>query len=220
MQIIINDTDACWAEVLDVLSGARVTVAGAPTGRTTMGVPAEQYLGLSDTPAAPLPDVAAVAQDLGRDFMKDIANMAERQIDAQGIPWDQRIHASSKAKTADGNWRVKRNVAPELVAQITAELKGAMGLPAPAPAPVALVVVPPAPPAPVAPPPPPAAPAIVVDPFNDLMTYITGRQAAKTITAAKVMEVVKAQGFDSLMTLAQRPDLIPTLRAALEKVTG
>lgn len=53
-------------------------------------------------------------------------------LDKNGLPWDERIHASSKAKVADGTWRQKRGVDTGLVATVEAELKALMGLPSPA----------------------------------------------------------------------------------------
>lgn len=51
-------------------------------------------------------------------------------VDADGLPWDARIHSSNHAKVADGTWRKKRGVADELVALVTAELRQAMAAPA------------------------------------------------------------------------------------------
>lgn len=45
-------------------------------------------------------------------------------VDASGLPWDARIHSESKATVADGTWRKRRNVDPELVKQVEAELRG------------------------------------------------------------------------------------------------
>lgn len=45
-------------------------------------------------------------------------------VDATGLPWDARIHSESKATVADGTWRKRRNVDPELVKQVEAELRG------------------------------------------------------------------------------------------------
>lgn len=101
------------------------------------------------------------------------------EVDADGIPWDGRIHSSSKKKTADNRWKVARNMDPELVRKVRAELIALRdaangGAPpaapaAPAPAPVVSMTAP-QPPAPPAAPPfvntltglppaPPAAPA-------------------------------------------------------------
>lgn len=97
---------------------------------------------------------------------------ASADLDKNGLPWDARIHSSSKAKTAKDEWKKLRGVDDALVAAVTAELLGkspaapaaapAMAPPPPPPAPAAAANVPPIPPAPpaasapVAPPPPPA----------------------------------------------------------------
>lgn len=45
-------------------------------------------------------------------------------LDSEGIPWDSRIHASSKAKVANGTWRTKRGADENEVYKIKAELRG------------------------------------------------------------------------------------------------
>lgn len=68
------------------------------------------------------------------------------ELDKHGLPWDNRIHAETKAKIADGSWRKKRGVDPALVAQVEAELRQVMGAPsaplaqgvAPVPTPVSV----------------------------------------------------------------------------------
>lgn len=45
-------------------------------------------------------------------------------VDSAGVPWDARIHASSKATVADGTWRMKRGVDKAVVDAVTAELNG------------------------------------------------------------------------------------------------
>lgn len=45
-------------------------------------------------------------------------------LDASGRPWDERIHAGSKAKNADGTWRQRRNLPDGLREQVEAELRG------------------------------------------------------------------------------------------------
>jgi hypothetical protein len=91
--------------------------------------------------------------------------------DAAGLPWDARIHSSSKALNADGTWRVRRGLNPVIKNQVEAELRApkvpAMpgNVPPAPPAPAAAgsdtvaVVPPPAPPvtAPPVPVPPPVA---------------------------------------------------------------
>lgn len=81
-------------------------------------------------------------------------------VDADGVPWDSRIHsgpADKRPKNADGRWRRGRGVDDETYATVTAELRVANGQPA-APTPAAAPPAPPVPEAPVAAPPVPVAP--------------------------------------------------------------
>ena len=52
------------------------------------------------------------------------------EVDAMGVPWDARIHSGSRARVADGSWRQKRNLDPNVLAQVESELRQTMGLPA------------------------------------------------------------------------------------------
>lgn len=90
------------------------------------------------------------------------------EVDKDGVPWDERIHSSSKGQTAKGIWKKRKNLPEGLYERITAELKGGpVAVETPPPAPVVEDTPPPAPaattppPAPAAttPPPAPSAPA-------------------------------------------------------------
>lgn len=54
-------------------------------------------------------------------------------VDAEGYPWDERIHASSRATVADGTWRKKRGVDDALVAEVRAEWDAKLRSAVPAP---------------------------------------------------------------------------------------
>lgn len=45
-------------------------------------------------------------------------------LDAKWIPWDARIHSSSKELNKDGTWRKRRGIDDALIAQVEAELRG------------------------------------------------------------------------------------------------
>lgn len=45
------------------------------------------------------------------------------ELDVNGLPWDERIHASSKTRNADGSWRQRRNLSPVTLETVTAELR-------------------------------------------------------------------------------------------------
>ena len=81
----------------------------------------------------------------------------EGGVDEDGLPWDDRIHASTKTKNANGTWKLKRGVDKDLVRQVRGELFAKQVQPStPTPAPQQ-----PAPtqtPAPAAPPAGPFAP--------------------------------------------------------------
>ena len=85
----------------------------------------------------------------------DDATAPTVELDKNGIPWDERIHAGTKRKNADGTWSLKKGVDKDLAAQIIAEYQSA------APTAPAAPSKPSAPSAPSAPttPAPPAAPA-------------------------------------------------------------
>lgn len=59
----------------------------------------------------------------------DGADYVGAELDAAGMPWDERIHSSTRSKLQNGNWKLKRGVDPDLVATITQ----AQSVPAPEP---------------------------------------------------------------------------------------
>jgi len=102
------------AELLDVLN---VTAPAAPAP--------------SAAPAAPAPSVTLPTGEDPRDVYGPgngpveayvpVAEPAEPLIDSRDMPWDERIHAASKAINSDGTWRKKRGVSDEIVAEVEAE---------------------------------------------------------------------------------------------------
>lgn len=82
------------------------------------------------------------------------AQTPSSELDATGLPWDPRIHSSTKSKNADNTWRAKRGT-DEIRPAIEAQLRAAVAAPS-APAGTA---VPPAPATVPLPPPLPAPPA-------------------------------------------------------------
>lgn len=79
------------------------------------------------------------------------------QYDANGMPWDARIHASNKAVTIGLAWKYKRGVDEVTKAAVEASLpRGAPVNASPAPGAAPQAPMPPLPPTPSAPPAPPA----------------------------------------------------------------
>ena len=143
-------------------------------------------------------------------------------IDKDGLPWDVRIHASSKAILASGKWRQKRNVDPALVTQVTAELRGAMAVPTPTAqeipngaAPGVGSVNAPPPPAPVTPPGPIApvdlasrAAPIVPGATNITFPNFMQRTTGAGIDQATIQATCAQHGLESIALLASRSDIL------------
>lgn len=154
-------------------------------------------------------------------------NPANVELDKDGLPWDARIHSSTKAKTADGAWRAKRGInGGDLVARVTAELRATMAVAAPAasPAPpMPSVVMPGAGPSAqdvFAPPPPTAVaiPAATTDApmtFQQLMPMVTGAMLANKLPQTALVEAINSIGLPTIPSLSQRPDLVPMVWASL-----
>lgn len=47
------------------------------------------------------------------------------ELDKNGIPWDERIHAGTKRKNADGTWSMKKGVDKDLYSEIMAQYQAA-----------------------------------------------------------------------------------------------
>lgn len=124
-----------------VAGGAGPFVQTAPDAGTAMiqdGFTAIPNLALAVTP---MPDLSG--QDDGDDEGDDnVATAIPPAVDSAGLPWDKRIHATTKGiNESDGTWRKKRNVSEATVASVEEELRNALpkpsaGILVPAPAPI------------------------------------------------------------------------------------
>jgi hypothetical protein len=136
-------------------------------------------------------------------------------LDKNGYPWDERIHASSRAKTADGSWRSKRGVDPALITQVEAELRALMAIPVAPVVSVPTATMPvPIPAASVPPPPAPAANDKQV--FISFITFAGKAIEAKKLTQEELKAAVEAAGVPSLPLLGNRLDLVPQVQASIE----
>lgn len=137
------------------------------------------------------------------------------QLDKNGLPWDGRIHASTKATVQDGSWKKRRGVDDAEVARVEAELRQVMGIPnAPAAAsPVAQVPAAPiaAPPSPPAAPSAPNVPAPTV-PGNAPVVSVATIAAAHTPTATA--HTAASAPPSSALTF---PQLVPKITAAVQQ---
>lgn len=126
------------------------------------------------------------------------------EVDSTGMPWDARIHASTKTKVDnDTKWKKRRGVDDALVEQVEAEL---LGTEAPATnAPVTSVPVPdtapivntPVPDAPTA-----AAPAMD---FNAFMATVSANVTAGVITPADLQTACGVLGLGAITDMKENP---------------
>lgn len=202
---------------------AGAVVAEEPAAPFVPAVPSTAVAAPSPTaPAAPLvttPAPTSATPQSATPVTGIAAPAPGVELDVKGMPWDGRIHASTRAKLQDGTWRQKRNTDPAYITQVENELRAAMGAPAPAAAapaaPTVAAAVPSAPPvtgAPAA----PAAPAggtTAASPssFAEFLQKVTAAVTAGSFAQADVIAACQAVGVPTLPALGARPDLIPSV---------
>ena len=146
------------------------------------------------TPAAAATPTAPAAQVTPQ-------QIANAEVDAEGLPWDGRIHAGTKTKTQKGIWTQKKGVDEAVRDAVVAELRQQY------PAAAATVTAPAAPQVAVSVPAisvPTAAPATPYAQLTDWLAKNTGE--GKQLTAAWVNEQFTANGT-SLPALAANQEL-------------
>lgn len=130
-------------------------------------------------------------------------NDAPPATDKNGLPWDERIHAGTKALNGDGTWKKRRGVDDATVAAVTAELTGAAPQPEPTPAPQ---TEPESTPAPTPAPQPETAPTPTPVPstnrIQDFQQIVQELQKAGTAAAADYMPKFHGQIVQTLLKLS------------------
>jgi len=130
------------------------------------------------------------------------------ELDAEGLPWDQRIHSSgqtqyatSSAKNKKDTWKLKKGVSPVLVGQVKTELRGVY----PDPSGVTETL----------PDAPPAAAAIpeagAITQWGQLMTAIT----EAGITPEQTHAACIAMGLSDVNALFSNPQAVPAVAQSL-----
>lgn len=193
------------------------------------------------------PDTVLPANDIIEETLIHVGPKTAREIvqsqaverDANGLPWDARIHTRTRSQTIDGVWKLQRGIDTTLVDTVMKEHKQLMALPQGKPA-TAPIAPPPAPIAPIAPASPswPSSPTalapsvpvtpVAADPVNDpcpadFNTFIAriSKHIAKGLLGAhQVKAICEEHGVASLPLVASRPDLIPQIAAAIDLVAG
>lgn len=211
---------------LDRLDGKLQTLAETVAGThesTSAGVaPSAAF----QSPVAPAPTTIAPIDNpaFGGELPETGDKASDAKTDISGLPWDARIHSTPPTLTAKNIWRARRGVEDDIVAKVTAELRGL-----PAPAPVAPV-------APVAPAPlalstigaAPAPAAVVLTPYQDLLQFLgehthsatnpTGRLTAEWIRdALKAMNV--QEGDVTALAVAPAKEVMG-IKKQIAKVLG
>jgi len=166
-------------------------------------------------------------------------------LDAEGMPWDERIHASTKTKTATGVWKAKRGVDKTLVTLVRQSYQNGMtaqplvnmpqhqvGEPiakveqpdpylvykGPQVTPIILqetqsptqpAVTIPTPPA------PPIEPEIT---YAQLMSTIDHAVVAGRLNHSDVLQILKQHGFESLVIVPSRKEMIPVIYQDILKI--
>lgn len=157
-------------------------------------------------------------------------NASGVELDAQGLPWDGRIHGATKAKNDDGKWRQKRGLNDlALKARVEAELRAGQAARVPAglsvAPPATIPVFVPAAPAAVTPPPPfvatvPAAPVTAPETFGLLMARLAPRMQTDPAAAAVINTVLGQFALTSLAQLGARPDLVAPVAMCVDQALG
>lgn len=147
--------DPRFSAVLAILMGT--TAMSAPSVTTTASQTAAPVP--TPMPHAPLamPPVPQGDDDDGDDGAIPGAPPVDTTglVDSAGLPWDERIHAETRATNGDGTWRKRRKVDPTVVAAVELELRG--NSPAGVSPPPPPVTMPPIPMTPAIPAPPQGA---------------------------------------------------------------
>jgi hypothetical protein len=173
-------------------AAAAVVPPNAPSSAAVVApgtAPVVPTAGLPPPPNAAAPSAPTIAQSAAAPTAPvPPASPAVVERDTQGLPWDHRIHGSTKTKNADGTWRQKRGLDPQVKLAVEAELRAAVNAtvppaagvapaapltqpaaavsapstaaPAVSPSPASSVAAPSVPPAAVTAPIPPAVPSV------------------------------------------------------------
>lgn len=142
-------------------------------------------------------------------------------LDSKGLPWDNRIHGSTKSMNADGSWRQKRNLDEAVKVQVEAELRQAMA--ARAPNTVAPALPPTTAPSPAA----ASAPQATTAPapgtgetFGQLIARIAVPMNTDPAYAALITQALSTLGLTAIGQLAARPDLVAPFSDTLQALVA
>lgn len=197
---LINNTTAPTfnaAELAEAESLGKPVASTVDVSQSTIA-----HVGMAVNTSTPTPQsVFGQAAQTTENVVNPVAQTTEAPaLDADGLPWDERIHSSSKECVKDGTWRKKRGVADSLVKVVEAELRGT-----PEPKFVEL--------------PSTLAPITHIDvtemTFSQLLDGVTKALIAGQLTQVKINEALDSVGMTALPHLISHTNLIPAFRTAL-----
>lgn len=225
------------ARLIDKACDEREAQPAAPTAAPTVAtiVPPPPPAPPADVPTGPSPaEVFGDPSRLPESFKPGVIREAPPpppptapqsppptvEVDSAGAAYDANIHSSSRAKTANGQWK-KRRGGPRNDAPPPPPMPPATAQPPPVVAsapPSAAGTATPA--AVVPPPPPPPAPAAAAAPtgptFRSVVAKAANAQATGKIAPERVIELCKSVGVPDLTTLNAMPAKIPDVDALLD----
>ena len=193
-----DDQEALIAagEFFLTLAGDRRIEAVSASDGPQLRIPTPLTQPVSPEPDQPLMDIPEpVLIDPESD--QALTDIPEPVLDANGLPWDERIHAGTKTKTADGSWKKKRGVDPDVLKEIEQELRDLMSIP-------------------LGGEPLTDVPAPVTD-VPTSMNYAEFLKAVSQLiiegktTLEKVNEACRDKGVQSMHLVGTREDLIPVI---------
>lgn len=137
--VVSTTGDSVTVQPTDTQDAAAIFGAVAPFAPATVDAAAQQTApvvspasSLPTPPAMPLPAAMPAATVSAPAAAAPTAPAPT--VDKDGLPWDARIHSSSKALNADGRWRAKKGLNDgAMVAAVQAELRALMAIPVPPP---------------------------------------------------------------------------------------
>lgn len=125
-------------------------------------------------------------------------------IDEAGLPWDTRIHASTKTKTAKGLWKKRKGVDADTITDVEAELHELMAIPVSGQTQQEQQPV-------IIPPPQQEQTAGAPTTFAEFVKACGAKISAGQLTMPRILEIVNGKGIQSLQAVGTRSDLIPEL---------
>lgn len=195
------------SELADIVAKLNGTPADGVVRSALLETPAPVQEALKAN-AAPVPQPGPNVTVTGDvDVEVETVNDAPPSTDKNGLPWDERIHAGTKALNGDGTWKKRRGVDDATVAAVTAELMNVKGEAQNLPDPVAANVpesVPAPTPAPQPEPTPAPTPAPVpsTNRIQDFQQIVQELQKAGTAAAADYMPKYHGQIVQTLLKLS------------------